>query len=110
MILTRTHPMGAAGNAAPSRDPKQGLLSPIFERPPREHKIQTLGEKTAMLLTTRQVAELLQVSERQVRELVNPRLRNGDPRPNPMPVCKLSERVLRFNREAVLAWATLQKE
>jgi hypothetical protein len=39
-----------------------------------------------MLLTTKQVAELLQVSERQVRELINLRLRNGDPRSNPMPV------------------------
>ena len=61
-----------------------------------------------MLLTTKQVAELLQVSERQVRELVNPRLRTGDPRPNPMPVCRLSERVVRFDREAVLAWAKSQ--
>ena len=59
-----------------------------------------------MLLTTRQVAELLQVSERQVRELANPRLRNGDPRPNPMPCCRLSDRVVRFERETVLAWAT----
>lgn len=61
-----------------------------------------------MFLTTKQVAELLQVSERQVRELVNPRLRNGDPRPNPMPVCRLSERLLRFNREAVESWAKQQ--
>ncbi len=58
-----------------------------------------------MLLTTRQVAELLQVSERQVRELINPRLRNGDPRSNPLPCCRLSERVVRFDRETVLAWA-----
>lgn len=63
-----------------------------------------------MLLTTKQVAELLQVSERQVRELVNPRLRSGDLRPNPMPVCRLSERVLRFDREAVLTWAMSPRE
>ena len=62
-----------------------------------------------MLLTTKQVAALLQVSERQVRELVNDRLRNGDPRSSPMPVCRLSERLLRFDRDAVLAWANLQK-
>lgn len=58
-----------------------------------------------MFLTTKQVAELLQVSERQVRELVTPRLRNGDPRPHPMPCCRLSERVIRFDRETVLSWA-----
>ena len=63
-----------------------------------------------MLLTTKQVAELLQVSERQVRELANPRLRSGDPRPHPMPVCRLSERVIRFDREAVLVWASSRSE
>jgi predicted DNA-binding transcriptional regulator AlpA len=63
-----------------------------------------------MLLTTKQVAELLQVSERQVRDLVNSRLRNGDPRSNPMPVCRLGERVLRFDREDVLAWAKIPRK
>jgi len=100
--------MGAAGNAALSRDPTQGLLLPT-SRPPREtQNFRTLGEKT-MLLTTKQVAELLQVSERQVRELANPRLRNGDPRPNLMPCCRLSERVVRFEREAILEWAKLSR-
>jgi len=63
-----------------------------------------------MLLTTKQVAALLQVSERQVRELINPRLRNGDPRTNPMPVCRLGERLLRFDEAAVLEWAKLPQE
>src|SRR6185437_10924227 len=36
--INRAHPMGAVGNAALSRGPKQGLLSPIFERPPRNRR------------------------------------------------------------------------
>jgi len=43
--------MGAAGNAALSRDPKQGLRFPIFKRPPRETKITFLGENHAIVRT-----------------------------------------------------------
>jgi excisionase family DNA binding protein len=59
----------------------------------------------AQLLTTMQVAELLQVSERTVRELAKPRTRSGVLRSNLLPCMRLSPRVLRFDRQAVEEWA-----
>lgn len=50
-------------------------------------------------LTTKQVAELLSVSERTVREWAT------EGRTNPIPCMRLSARVLRFERQAVEKWA-----
>ena len=61
------------------------------------------------LLTTEQVAELLQVSERKVLELASPRTPTGAIRENPLPCCRLSERILRFDKDAVLKWVLAKR-
>jgi predicted DNA-binding transcriptional regulator AlpA len=56
------------------------------------------------LLTVAEVAKMLKVSQRQVRELANPRFRSGDTRTNPLPAMRLSVRVIRFRKSDVEAW------
>lgn len=58
-------------------------------------------------LNTEDVAELLGVSTRTIRDLTNSRTRTGDTRPNPLPCYRISPRIIRFDREAVLGWAAL---
>ena len=88
--------MGAAGNAAPRRDPKQGFLSPIFERPPREHKIECSWERPMEILTASEVAAMLKISTRQVYQLAKET-------ENPIPSVRIRTSV-RFRKSDVDGW------
>lgn len=59
------------------------------------------------LLTTADVAKLLKVSTRAVREWANQRTRTGSERSTPLPSFRISPRILRFEKSAVLQWASL---
>lgn len=60
------------------------------------------------LLTVKEVASMLNISQRHVYELSNPRNKAGDLREDPLPFYKLGKSV-RFDRAEVQAWLSLHK-
>jgi predicted DNA-binding transcriptional regulator AlpA len=55
------------------------------------------------ILTAKEVAAMLKISNRQVYELANPRNRAGDRREHPLPAFRINSTV-RFRRQDVEEW------
>jgi excisionase family DNA binding protein len=55
------------------------------------------------ILTVTEVATILKLPARTVRDLANPRKQNGEVRPNPIPAFRIGK-LIRFRKSDVEAW------